>query len=91
MCASSTSIQYNNTIFVQSSDGRLKRQLRRTSTAIPERLVRQAGDGLPTHVHGAADIPLQRGVNEAHGNLLVTVPRFGARTSNEARTETAGR
>jgi hypothetical protein len=58
---------------------------------MPERLAVQAGDGLPAHLHGAADIPLQRGVNEAHGNELVTVPRFGARTSDEARTETAGR
>ncbi|WP_156688033.1 serine hydrolase domain-containing protein [Mycobacterium sp. Marseille-P9652] len=36
-------------------------------------------------------IPLQRAVNEAHGGELVTVPRFGARPSDEARTETAGR
>jgi CubicO group peptidase (beta-lactamase class C family) len=36
-------------------------------------------------------IPLQRGVNETHDSDLVTVPSFGARTSDEARTETAGR
>ncbi len=36
-------------------------------------------------------IPLQRAVNEAHGAELVTVPRFGARPSDEARTKTAGR
>ncbi|OJZ75985.1 esterase [Mycobacterium paraffinicum] len=36
-------------------------------------------------------VPLQRAVNEAHGSDLVTVPRFGARISGEALTETAGR
>ncbi|WP_374024593.1 serine hydrolase domain-containing protein [Mycobacterium sp. HNNTM2301] len=36
-------------------------------------------------------IPLQRAVNEAHGGEFVTVPHFGARLSDEARTETAGR
>ncbi|WP_055405433.1 MULTISPECIES: serine hydrolase domain-containing protein [unclassified Mycobacterium] len=36
-------------------------------------------------------VPLQRAVNQAHGSGLVTVPRFGARPSDEARTETAGR